>query len=276
MSYYYLIASLPELDLNDVSLKIDVEEHLDIVFRNLSGGDREIARYIVLQNDNHNLINVLLEKFHDIPSTNPLIPCLIPTEEIKDYQNRLSDLPDYMSQFLIQNKGKLDLIRPSGIEETLLLNFYEEIENLSNDFLDDYFQFDRTIKQLATIHNLKTYELSSSSEFVNDQVNKELGLDRSKAILNKAYSYINDLWNAIEGKNPQQIELVMDSARWQFVSDYDPTDIFSNNNVFAWTMKLLLWSRWKGLSEEKGKVRRDELADQAIKESGIQELENYD
>lgn len=276
MSYYYLIASLPQLSLDDLSLKLNASGTLDLIQRNLSEEDLQSARYLVYPNDNKNLYNFILEKYHKIPVHEVLKPSIFFIEELKNNLKTGSNLPDYMSEFLTKYRSKLDLLRPSRIEEYLGVEFYNSISKLESGFVYDYFEFDKTLRQLTTIHNSRLFEVSLLSEFVNDHINRELGLSRPKSVVSKTYPYVNELWDALESKDPIKIEKNLDMVRWSFIDNYDPISNFSNNSVFGWLTKFLIWTRWKGLSKDQGKERFIELSDKAIEASGVSELDSYD
>jgi hypothetical protein len=273
MNYYYLIASLPELSIEDPLPNIDVSDTLGFIFRNLDEGDQRLGKYLVFPNDNQNLINTILEEYHQIPGLDFNALSIYNNEAIRQALRKESDLPDYMTSYLNTYKDKLDLLRPARVEEFLWIEFYNEVAALDNTFIYEYFLLDKILRQLAAIRNSRLYEVSLISEFINDKINRELGLSRPKSVISKSYPYVGELWNALNKQDPYVIEKSMDMIRWEFIDNYDPLLNFSSARVFGWIVKLTIYSRWLGLSKEKGKNRFEEVCSQALLASKISELE---
>lgn len=272
MNYYYLITSLPELSIDDPSSQIDVEEILDFINRNLSDEDQATGRYLIYPNDNYNLVNQIFEKFHNIPATEFRTPSIFDQEEIQQFIRKEYKVPEYMNNFMDFHRGKLDLLRPSRIEEYLWTDFYKEVATLDNRFIIDYYEYDRTLRHLAFIHNSNLFEESPISEFVSDPINRQLGLSRPESVLVQTYPFVSDLYSALDSKNPMIIEKTMDRIRWDFIDGYEIWSSFSNTQVFGWMLKLVHHARWSALTEDKGKLRSKELTEGAIMASGISEI----
>jgi hypothetical protein len=196
MNYYYLIASLPELSIEDPHHDISTSDTLDLIFRNLDATDLELARYLIYENDNQNLINAILEHYHQFPPSSFKTPSIYTNEEIIQFLKKDSEFPDYMTNYLMMFRDKFDLLRPSRLEEYLWIEFYSEVSTLDNCFIQDYFVFDKILRQLAAIRNSKIHEVSLLSEFINDKINRELNISRPKSIITKTYPFVGELWDA--------------------------------------------------------------------------------
>jgi hypothetical protein len=247
-----------------------------LISRNLDDNDLKLSKYLIYPNDNQNLVNIILEKYQLIPVSEFKSPSIYKSDEILYFLQKGNTLPDYMIQYHAKFKEKFDLLRPARIEEYLWFEFYSEVGTLDNSFIIDYFRFDKILRQLAAIHNSRIFEVSLISELVNDKINRELGLSKPKSILSKSYPFVKELWRALNSQDSIAIEKTMDKIRWNFIDNYDPLANFSSRRVFGFILKLMLSSRWTGLSNEKGKIRFEELSEKAIAASGISELENYD
>jgi len=276
MDYYYLIASLPELSLEQPFPSIDVDNTLSFITGNLNEEDLKLSKYLIFPNDNKNLTNSILDKYHKITLAEYKSPSNFSGEDILAslMQGNLYNAPNYMLRYIANYKDKFDLLRPSRIEEYLWLEFYNELETLDNTFIIEYYQFDKTLRQLATVRNSQLYDDSPLSEFVNDAINRQLEISKPETVLAKTYPFISDLWSALDGRDPLTIEKTMDRIRWKFIDEYELYENFSSNQVFGWIIKLVHYSRWASLSSEKGRIRCLELCDNALKVSGISELEN--
>ena len=68
MSYYYLIAGLPDLEPGMDTRKIDFKGVVATIQRNLAPRDERQFRYLLYPNDNRNLLNTLWHKYKSFPN----------------------------------------------------------------------------------------------------------------------------------------------------------------------------------------------------------------
>lgn len=259
-SYYYLISGLPEVKLSDSKVKYDINEITQNILSNLSDKDIKLFNYFIYQNDNKNLVNAIaLSKGLFSPYSVHLEPSIFSKEEIQKYAN-LSNLPNYMVEFLEDNKNtEWENIR--HIENSLLSLYYEEMIQTGNAFIREYALFMRNLKNILAALNGKALGFSG------DEISKELigdyplisALTKSSAAdfgLGREIPYINniiDTFNSSDKADPYNLENVECSLVNEFLDRLTSIKSFTTDNLFAYYVNLTYAVSINGRNEEEGK-----------------------
>ena len=259
-SYYYLISGLPEVKLSDSKAKYDINEIAQNILSNLSDKDIKLFNYFIYQNDNKNLVNAIaLSKGLFSPYNIHLEPSIFSKEEIQKYAN-LSNLPNYMVEFLEDNKNtEWENIR--HIENSLLSLYYEEMIQTGNAFIREYALFMRNLKNILAALNGKALGFSG------DEISKELigdypliyALTKSSAAdfgLGREIPYINsiiDTFNSSDKADPYNLENVECSLVNGFLDRLTSIKSFTTDNLFAYYVNLTYAVSINGRNEEEGK-----------------------
>ncbi len=273
MNYYYLIASLPELSLDDPLPVVDVAKTLQIIRGNLVKEDLKLSNYLIYPNDNRNLTNLIFEKSHNCSLPVFRSPSVFSTGELIHSMKTGYDLPSYMMEYLVKYKEHFQQLSPGLVSEYLWTEFYEEVATLGHPFINDYFQFDKLLRQMAAAHNYDLIEEHVANNLVDELIIKQLGSRKTDSSLAKTYPFIEKLWESLDSHDPMIIEKNMDEVRWGFIDNYELVQNFTSTQLFGWILKLMHYSRWAGLDKEKGKIRFEKICDEAIQASGISEIE---
>jgi hypothetical protein len=273
MNYYYLIAYLPKLSLEGPLPTVDVADTMHFVQRNLDTNDQLLIKYLIYPNDNQNLTSLIFEKYHNCSLPVFRTPSIYTSDELRHSLKKEDGLPGYILDFISKYKEKFRQLSPGMISEYLWMEFYREVSTLDNSFIIEYYRFDKLLRQMAAAHSFNDFEESVPTEFVNDQMIKDLELNKSLEFLTKIYPFIEKLWDSLDSRNPLIIESNMDVIRWEFIDNYEMATSFSNCQLFGWVIKLIHYSRWISMSKEKGKSHFEKLCDEAILNSGISEIE---
>ena len=259
-SYYYLISGLPEVKLSDSKAKYDINEITQNILSGLSSKDAKLFNYFIYQNDNKNLVNAIaLSKGLFSPYFVHLEPSIFSKEEIQKYAN-LSNLPNYMVEFLEDNKNtEWENIR--HIENSLLSLYYEEMIQTGNAFIREYALFMRNLKNILAALNGKALGFSG------DEISKELigdypliyALTKSSAAdfgLGREIPYINsiiDTFNSSDKADPYNLENVECSLVNGFLDRLTSIKSFTTDNLFAYYINLTYAVSINGRNEEEGK-----------------------
>lgn len=259
-AYYYLISSLPEVKLSDSKAKYDINEITQSILSSLSGKDAKLFHYFIYQNDNKNLANAIaMSKGLFSPYNIHLEPSVFSKDEIQKYAN-LSNLPNYMSKFLEDNKNvEWENIR--HIENNLLNLYYEEMIRTGNAFIKEYALFMRNLKNILAALNGRALGFSA------DAIAKELigdypliyALTKSTAAdfgLGKEVPYINSIietFNSSDKADPYNMENIECSLVNEFLDRVTSIKSFTTDNLFAYYINLTYAVSINGRNEEEGK-----------------------
>lgn len=262
MSYYYLISGLPDLLLEEAianpgKRKIDVDGVVNTIRDNLDSEDERSFRYLIYPNDNRNLLSILFAKHSDLPKSTFLTPAMLAEQDLLDYHKHKGSFPSYMSEFLDAYEDQFLSISPREVENTLLGFFYEEVGQ-KGPFIAEYYQFERNLKGLFSAYNHSYFDFLAAP--VNDEVALLHQVGKGKSIpsdLLRDYPYIEGISEVISTHQPAAIEILMDRIKWDYLDEVK--SFFSGEQVFAYTLRLLMVNRWQTMNAEIGAARFDEL-----------------
>ncbi|MEQ9300637.1 MAG: DUF2764 family protein [Cyclobacteriaceae bacterium] len=262
MSYYYLISGLPNLSLDQITENvpaqpIDVDEILDTIQRNLEPSDEQLFRYLIYPHDNHNLLNILFAKHSDLVQSTFITPALLSQQDLLDYHKHKGSFPSYMSAFLDAYEDQFSSISPSEMENKLLDFFYEDVGQ-KGPFIAEYYRFERSLKGLFSAYNHSYFDFLAAP--VDDEVALMHQVGQGKSIpsdLLRDYPYIEEIAQVISTHQPAAIEMLMDRIKWDYLDEV--RSFFSGEQVFAYTLRLLMVHRWQTMNAEKGAARFQEL-----------------
>jgi hypothetical protein len=260
MSYYYLISGLPDLEVDTIPAKIDFEETLDTIERNLEEVDKELFRYLIYPNDNRNFLNVLFHEFKDFPM-NPLVrPSVLPANIIKGYRRMRGSLPQYMSEFLSEHEDHLATMTMTDMEEKLMEKFQAQLNDTDNSFIIDYFTFEYQLKNAVAAYNLSHFDFLPKPPTSVDNIFYQLGKNKSiPPFLQQQYPFLEELAEITEDLIPNNIERFIDRIKWDYLSNL--VGFFQREHVFAYTLKLLLVWRWQQLKVEQDEPHFEKLTE---------------
>lgn len=262
MSYYYLISGLPDLLLeesiaNTGKKKIGVDEVLNTIRDNLESEDERSFRYLIYPNDNRNLLSILFAKYSDLPKSTFLTPAMLAEQDLLDYHKHKGSFPSYMSEFLDTYEDQFPSIPPSEMENKLLDFFYEEAGQ-EDQFIAAYYQFERNVKRLFSTYNHSCFDFLAAPADADDTLLNQVGKGKSiPSGLLRDYPYIEDIAEVISTQQPAAIEMLMDQIKWDYLDEV--RSFFSGEQVFAYTLRLLMVNRWQTMNAEIGAARFEEL-----------------
>ncbi len=259
MSYYYLISGLPDLTPDGAPPKMDFEETLDTIERNLEESDRELFRYLVYPNDNRNFLSFLFEEYKDFPTSPFIQPAILPRETIRGYRRQKGSLPQYMDEFVTEYEDQFPTMTLTAMEERLTEMFHEEVKSLTEPFITDYFSFEKKLQEAIAAYNLSMFDFLPQPPTSDDNVFYQLGKHKSlPASLQREYPFLEEMGEVFEDFKPDNLERFVDRIKWDYLSSL--TGFFERQHVYAYTLKLLLVWRWRRLEGEREQPHFNELS----------------
>ncbi|WP_020531305.1 DUF2764 family protein [Flexithrix dorotheae] len=256
MNYYYLIAGLPNLSNDMDSQGIDFEKTFELIQRNLTLEDNRLFRYLLYPNDIRNLLSILFYEYHHLPLLSAKRTSVFSEEEMKDYRFFRSNFPNFLNDFLAENEARFPSMTMREMEDALMAKFYEEVVALNNLFIRKYFSFYKELKDLIAAFNFESFKFLSSPNIKDpERLIGQIGPARSPTTtLIKDYPYLEKLMAVLSDNDPQKIALFIDRILWDFLEE-KKQGFFSNEEVFTYTIQLLMKERWALLDREEGSKR---------------------
>ena len=257
MNYYYLIAGLPDLYLQQDQIKIDFAATYELIERNLEPQDLLLYQFLLRSNDNANLLAVIFQEVKQWSVASYRLPAVIEEEVVRDYRRHLDRLPNYQYEFLRIYGEQFTEMSMGSIANRLQELFYETIRAQQDPFLHIYFEFKRHLEAiLAAYHHARYPDLPEPGSFPDGALVRQIGPGKSiSSRLARAYPYIERLLEILDGGDPREIEKEVDRITWQFVDNLEGS--FDLNRVMGYVVKLMIIERQDRLNRA---MKEDHLA----------------
>jgi hypothetical protein len=273
--YYYLLSSLPDLSWGKEKYNLDPDAAILTIRENLEGRDLKLFHYLLYPNDNRNLISAIAQKRKlRSPFGYFYQPAVFPEEVITSYSRNQDQLPDYMKKFLEDLEGNRSGDSIRSLEKLLFDLFYQEVRATGDDFLQRYFEFEKTLRKIVTAINGRKYSFPVAEElWGEDELNQKLTRGSASDFgLSEEYTFIPALLDASDNKDPLVSERLYDQLLWEYVDELVKFSFFNTHKVLGYTVHLLMVYRWMHLSEEEGQEKLNTMVQEIMQQINLPEL----
>ncbi|MDR2292047.1 MAG: DUF2764 domain-containing protein [Prevotellaceae bacterium] len=275
--YPCLISSLPELIIDFDAKKFDFDALRKEVEESVHPDDYQLVEVLFYPYDNQNLINTLLQKniaFYRRGNfgQNSL------NEKIKNRRG----LPKYMHDFIEIFENDKNEDYPDDIlklyerdRETLLQTlFYDEILQLKNAFIRQWFTFDRDLRNIQTAITARRLHMDASCYFVGK--NAEIFAKSTAADfgLGSEIEWIHKIIQIAEITDAYERERKIDMFRWEKIDEISVYNYFDIDAVLAFMQKADIVERWLSLDKQTGKEMFKKLINDLMKTCDTQKVFN--
>jgi hypothetical protein len=257
-NYYYLVAGLPDIILDQKKLTLSTEEFKEELRYHLNPDDYRFVEILFLPADNRNLLNLLLKNGQ-------------PFDELGKYsreelEQEIKDpvlTPQYMQKFIVAFKTETPVCEELLWEDQLTWLYYGYVKNCRNEFLRNWFEFDLNLKNIVAGINIRKHKIKGEKYFIGDnnivQAIKKSSL-RDFGLAND-FDYMEKLVNIQENDNLLEREIAMDLLRWDFIDEHNTFNYFTVEVLLGYVIKLQMVQRWLETDLETGKQMFKKLVD---------------
>ncbi len=254
--YYYLIAGLPELTLEDSKLSYTVADFKTELYPALSEEDRKLIDLFYLKFDNANVLKLLKDKDAAIdPRGN------YSAEELAEYISQLKDgdevsphvFPSYLSAFISEY---FNMPAEEGFlyEDRLAALYYAYAMKCKNKFVSSWFAFNLTINNVLVAFTARKFKLDIAPLIVGDtEVCEALRTSSARDFgLSGEVDYLELLVKISETEELVEREKKIDQLRWNWMEEATFYNYFTVERLFVFLLQLEMIERWISLDKEKG------------------------
>lgn len=276
--YYYLVASLPDLDPDKAARKIDFEELYDHIIRNLEPADRKRLTFLMEGYDIENFMQSLAEKRGE-PSyyLGFSEPSNVSKEILDHYQRNQDVLPACIRKLIEEHADWLDDRSLTEVENWLWNAWYEEAIEGQDVFTSKFFSFDRDLRNLLLAYNGRQFGIQAKQYMIGDAPINRM-LQRSQAAdfgLGNEYPFVESLQQAFSDEDPVKLEKTIDKIKWQYIDALNAFSFFDTDIVLGYFLKLQIVKRWTVTTEtESPEQKLRALSEKVMEDFKLPEIFN--
>ena len=254
--YYYLVAGLPELTLEDSKLSYTVADFKTEFYPSLSEKDKKLVDLFYLQFDNANVLKLLKDKEAVVdPRGNYSAEELAENISLLKEGGELSArvFPSYLSTFISEyfnTPAEDDFL----YEDRLAALYYAYAMNCKNEFVSSWFGFNLITKNVLTALTARKYKMDVASLIVGDtEVCEALRTSGARDFgLSGEVECLEQLVKIGETEELVEREKKIDQLRWNWMEEMTFFDYFTIERLFVFLLQLEMIERWIALDKEKG------------------------
>lgn len=254
-NYYYLVAGLPEISLDDTKLSLGYIDYMDELLSALSKKDEALLRYFRMTYENRNLLAWLKDKDAKLHPLGQLTAEDFDEQwQMMDYEDRaaLAGVPAYFLPFM---RDLRDGQIAAGQEENhLTALFYAYTQQASNAFVRSWFEFQWNLNNVQIALSCRKYGMDMESQLVGD--NEVVQALRSSSArdfnLSGIFPLIEEVMRLLDESDLLLKEKKIDRIQWNYLDELCTEYYFSIEVLLAYLIKLQSLERWLTLDAKQG------------------------
>ena len=254
-AYYYLVAGLPDITLEDGKLSYTVDSFKSEIYPDLSDKDKRIIDLFYLKFDNDNLLHLLKDKDYVINtsglfSADELISLI---DTVKDGDIPDKKFPSYFSKF-ISEYFSLDPEEEYKANDILASDYYSYAMKCRNSFISSWFEFNLNINNILTAIYARKYKQDVASSIVgNTEVCEMLRTSNARDFgLGDTLVYLENIQRISEIDDLVEREKKVDQLKWDWMETESFFNYFTVERLFVFLLQLEMIERWISLDKDKG------------------------
>lgn len=283
--YYYLIAGLPTIALDDSKIAYSVDDFRTEIEDMLSSKDRGLMDLFYLKYENSNLLafvkqpDVELDKRGRISSED--LEAIYTALKDEEKAPKINGVPPYFTEFMKLFLAEQD--RDSGNdkryiswEDRLATLYFDHAMRCGNRFVAEWFELNLNINNLLTAITCRKHGLDKSDFIVgNNEIAEAIRTSNARDFgLGDSVDYLPELQRIAEETDLMAREKRMDLLKWQWLDDNTFFKTFDVESLFAYLLKLEMIERWVNLDRATGEKTFRELVG-AMKVGSEKALEEF-
>lgn len=249
-NYYYIIAGLPDLTLDQGKLQFGTPELREVLRESLSERDYAFFQHLLLVYDNINLLAVMRKEEKD----ELVREGIYSWETIEAALDKPELLRPYMTSFIKSQQSETPLHPDLSPENELTTLYYEEMSALKHKFLRSWFNFELNLKNALLVITAKNNNIPYDKQIIlANKAAVKIARSNSRDLgLTSKWPWIEKLLQISEIPDLLIRERAIDLMRWEFLDEYNTFNYFSLEVLLAYYIKLSIIERWLKLDKATG------------------------
>jgi len=263
MNYYYLIAGLPDIKIEDNKLTFSISDFKREVRPQLSKADVKLFDIFYMKFDNENLLNYLKDKeaaaFDERGSItkDELEECFRPVMISEDEYRPNNKFPlPYFKTFVTEyneaQQVETNVADAAKWENRLAELYYQWAMDCGNKLIADWFEFNLNINNIMAAFTSRKYKMdidvvgnNEVAELIKTSKLRDFGLTEK-------IEDFDIIQRIADDTDLFEREKKLDHMKWQWLDEQTFFKYFSIEVLFAYLVKLEIIERWINLDPVEG------------------------
>lgn len=254
-AYYYLVAGLPDISLEDGKLSYTISDFRAESYGDLSAKDQALIDLFYLKYDHADLLSLLKDKDAVTQgngnfSSEDLLQLIA---SVKEGEKPDAKFPSYLYDFIAQYLA-LPADELYKAENLLASAYYAYAMKSKNPFIASWFEFNLNINNILAAFAARKYKMNVAEVIVGDtEVCEMLRTSNARDFgLSETLDYFEPLQRLVETDDLVEREKKVDQLKWKWLEDASFFHYFTVERLFVFLLQLEMIERWVLLDKEKG------------------------
>lgn len=254
-AYYYLVAGLPDISLEDGKLSYTISDFRAESYGDLSAKDQALIDLFYLKYDHADLLSLLKDKDAVTQgkgnfSSEDLLQLIA---SVKEGEKLDAKFPSYLYDFIAQYLA-LPADELYKAENLLASAYYAYAMKSKNPFIASWFEFNLNINNILASFAARKYKMNVAEVIVGDtDVCEMLRTSNARDFgLSETLDYFEPLQRLVETDDLVEREKKVDQLKWKWLEDASFFHYFTIERLFVFLLQLEMIERWVLLDKEKG------------------------
>ena len=263
--YYYFVAGLPRISIDDAKLQIEPESFLEQAATQLTADDLKLLKLFTLE-DGIKTLSALLFK-QEAPPDRPgyyetafwsefLVYARLRVENREaPVPRQFKDLPPFFLKRCVEFLSLEELPARIMVEHGFYHDLFRYAEGHSNPFISSWFNYRRLSRNIVLAINGRAHELDYARWLIgDDELTDKLAHGRGVDFgIGKSSSVFDAHLRAYEQNSVLYRERAYDILSWKWIDSHNFFQYFSIDRVLGYFAQLLILSRWMRMDVNLGK-----------------------
>ena len=255
--YYYLIAGLPDILLDETRSKISVSDLLEEIRVQLHPDDYRLVQALFLKYDNARVLSMLLKQEKELKGQGIYSQDFL-EEQIKEPDERIHG---YLRKFIeLFKSGERDDTGKTW-DNVLEEYYFRFLLDISNEFVREWFRFQLNLNNITTALSCRKHDIPVEDQLIGDnEVVQSIRRSNARDFgLSQDFPELEQILAAWEQENMLEREKALDTIRWNWINEHTFFHYFTVERVIGYLLQLEMVERWMILDPIKGEKMFREL-----------------
>jgi len=267
-SYYYLVAALPELALQQAELPFGLKEWIGVLEKNGTPADLQQLTLLRLPADHRHIIAWLYDG-HDAPDDTINY---YSGEELRSKLEEGRGLPAYLHEVYDGFRQKKEQPERLVFEQELTEKYYDYALPKARGVVQEWLSFDRNLRNLLSAWNRRKHHLPSEHQVVGqNDITRAIQQNAQARDFGLGKAYPRWYWWVHEAESDGLLEQQqnLNRIRWNFLNEVLRFEYFSFDVLLGYFLKLQILESRVGPDARRGQERLDNYIEQIAEQFSL-------